>query len=88
MDYYQSLALLGGALLTVGGIPQVVRLYKLKSANDVSLSMFVLVIMGQMSFIVYGLHINDIAVMLTNFFTGILSLTIILLILKYRHGKS
>lgn len=89
MDSYKLLATFGGALLIIGGLPQIFRLYKLKKAHGVSISMFSLVFVGQLSWIIYGLHLKDSSIIIfTNLFTAAVSFTIIFLILKYRDAEN
>ena len=67
-------------------IPQIVKSLKTKKVNDVSVSLFILSLLGYMSAIIYTL--SDIGfnlILITNYIFGaICSLTMIIIFLCYR----
>lgn len=72
-----------GAITTLTFLPQVVKTYRERSAKDVSLMMFVIAAVNEVMWIVYGALKKDMVIMLTNAVVLALSLTMILLKLKY-----
>ncbi len=88
MDPYQILAYIGGFLVIISALPQVYKIVKHKSAKDVSLPMFILLVMANILWFIYGVHLNDLALIFTNLFAGTISLTNVILIFRYTHGKN
>lgn len=66
MDWQEILGFIGGALITVGLIPQVWRLYKLKSAREISLTFTLLFLIGGACWLSYGVVLSLPSVILWN----------------------
>jgi MtN3 and saliva related transmembrane protein len=58
MAWQEILGFIGGALITVGLIPQVWRLYKLKSAREISLTFTWLFLLGGVCWLSYGVVLS------------------------------
>lgn len=84
MDTFQIFAIIGGVMVIISSIPQVFKILKTKKVGDLSLVMFFLLLCAQIIWVFYGLHIKDIPIILTNFFSMLVVITNIGLILKYR----
>ena len=69
---------------TVAFVPQVVRTWKSRSTEDISLGMFGFYSTGIFAWLVYGLMIGDIPLIASNGVTFVLSL--IMLGFKLRYG--
>jgi MtN3 and saliva related transmembrane protein len=70
-----------GALLTaINFLPQVIKAYKTKNADDISILTLILIILAQTIWIIYAWKLDLIPVLISN--ASLLLLTIILLILK------
>jgi MtN3 and saliva related transmembrane protein len=70
-----------GALLTaINFLPQVIKAYKTKNADDISILTLILIIAAQSIWIIYAWKLDLIPVLISN--ASLLLLTIILLILK------
>ncbi len=72
-----------GALTTVAFLPQVIKVYRRKSASDISWIMMLLFITGVVLWIVYGLLIQKSPIVIANIVTFSLSMAIIILKLYY-----
>ena len=83
--YSEILGLLGGALTTFGYIPQLVRILKLKSAREISLSFTLLLFLGATCWFIYGVLLGLTPVILWNL-AGIILLCM-LLYGKLKYGK-
>ncbi len=83
LNYLDILGFLAGLLTTVAFIPQLVRTWNTKSAEDVSLGMFILFILGVMLWCIYGFEIHSIPVVVANVITTILAGCILTLKLIY-----
>ena len=79
------LGFLAGSLTTVAFLPQVIKTWKSKSAEDVSLVMFIFFILGVSLWCVYGWEIHSIPVILANIITFILAASILVLKLIFEN---
>lgn len=85
MDGKEILGLVGGALTTGAFIPQVWRLFKLKSAREISLPFNSLLWLGIACWLFYGIALGLAPVILWN----ALSLVLVsaMLYAKWRYGR-
>jgi MtN3 and saliva related transmembrane protein len=70
------------ACTTLAFVPQVVRLWRTRSAKDISLGMFVVMTAGIAMWLVYGLLIHDMPVIVANGVTLVLSSAILTMKLR------
>ena len=68
---------------TVSFVPQLLRVWKLRSARDISLSMFLIFCAGSFLWLVYGACSRSWPVAIANFLTFLLALAILLLKLRF-----
>ena len=68
---------------TVAFVPQLVRVVKLRSARDISLGMFLVFSVGVLLWLIYGIAIGSKPVMASNGATLVLSVSILVLKLRY-----
>ncbi|MHB1332969.1 MAG: SemiSWEET family sugar transporter [Sulfuriferula sp.] len=85
MFLHDWIGLLAGTLTTAAFIPQVIKIWRSKKADDISVSMFLIFTVGVALWMIYGIQIASLPVMLANAVTMILAL--IILILKYCYRK-
>lgn len=71
-------------LTTTAFVPQVVRAWRTRSTHDVSLAMFVMLNVGVLLWLVYGLLIQDIPLIAANLVTGLLAASILYLKIRYK----
>ena len=76
------IGLVAGALTTISFVPQVVRTWRTKRADDVSLSMLVLFLCGVTLWEIYGLSIGAMPVIIANAVTVPLAITMVVLKLR------
>ena len=69
---------------TIAFLPQAIKVYKTKSTKDISLYMFLIFTVGVISWLIYGLIINDWPIILANAVTLILSFFILIYKLKFK----
>lgn len=77
-----------GLLSCVTFIPQVVKTYRTKSTEDVSLWMFVLASLGTLLWLAYGFLISSFSILFTNFVVLGLSLIMLYFFYRYRPTKA
>jgi MtN3 and saliva related transmembrane protein len=84
MGLTDGLGLLAGGLTTASFVPQVLKIFKTKSAEDVSLIMFIAFCVGVGLWLTYGIIKQDWAILLTNGVTLLLGLAILVMKIKYK----
>ena len=70
---------LAGGLTTIAFIPQVIRTWKTRSAQDISLAMFLLFSCGVLLWLIYGILLQAMPIILANGITLALSTSILAL---------
>ena len=73
-------------LTTAAFLPQLIKTFKTKKADDVSLTTLIMFIIGVLSWIIYGYKISSTPILVANLITLILNLMI--LISKIYFSKS
>lgn len=79
----ELLGFMAGGLLTIGFIPQVWRLFRLKSAKEISLPFTLLFVLGVTLWLCYGVSFSLLPVTLWNAITLALGCAILYAKLKY-----
>lgn len=74
-----------GALTTFSFIPQIIRIFKTKSAHDISLIFNTMFLIGIALWLAYGIMIEETPIIIWNAIAAALSGT--LLYLKIRYGR-
>jgi len=85
MEALDILGLTAGSISGITFIPQVIKTWKTKSADDISLLMFTFATLSVVMWLVYGLIKKDIAIIYTNSLVLICSL--IMLYFKFRFSS-
>jgi MtN3 and saliva related transmembrane protein len=85
LQFGEIFGLIAGAITTGSFIPQVVKVYRLKSAHEISLSFTLLFISGDLLWLIYGIFINSFPIIIWNTIGAILALA--LLIGKLKFGR-
>ncbi len=83
MTFIDILGLLAGTFTTISFLPQVIKIWRSKSAKDISLAMFSIFSVGVLLWLIYGLFINSLPVILANAVTLVLASTILVFKFKY-----
>ncbi len=72
-----------GAITSLTFLPQVIKTWKLRSARDVSLLMFIIAAVNEVMWIVYGALLDNWVIILTNAIVLVMSLTMIFFKLRF-----
>lgn len=83
MNWTPIIGLVAGILTSSSMVPQVVKTIKEKKAEDVSLFMLVVLMLGVATWVVYGILRDDMPIIVTNSFSLLVNITMIVLRLKY-----
>ena len=83
MSTGEWLGFIAGVLTTSSFVPQVVRVFKLRSAHEISLFFNILFLIGIGVWLVYGIYLGLTPVVLWNSITIVLSMALLYAKLKY-----
>lgn len=85
---FDALQLLGGIILSIGYIPQIIKLIKTKSAKDFNLKTFMSVLIGIALMEVYAIDLfiggNGFMYLVTNTMSLAIQIVLVALICKYQ----
>lgn len=81
----ESIGLAAGALVTCALIPQLVRVFQLKSAREISLLFNVLFLLGIFLWLAYGIYLRLFPIILWNAIGALL--VALLLYAKLKYGR-
>lgn len=84
MDPVTILGLTAGGLTTASFLPQVVKTWKTKSAEDISSGMFLMFSTGVLLWLIYGFATAATPIIVANAVTLVLAVSI--LVLKFRYS--
>jgi len=84
IDVITTLGLVAGALTTIAYLPQLIKTWQSKSAEDLSWSMLVTLCIGIILWLVYGVIVWDIPLIAANVMTFTFASVILYLKIRYR----
>ncbi len=84
LDYVTTLGIFAGVLSTLAYLPQVIKTWKSKSAEDLSWSMLITLCCGITLWLIYGIIIHDFPIIIANIVTFSLAAIILALKLQYK----
>lgn len=87
MQFSEGLGLIAGAITTGSFIPQVVRVYKLRSAREISLFFTILFLIGDMLWLTYGIFLQSFPIILWNCLGSLFALVLLIGKLRYNKGS-
>jgi MtN3 and saliva related transmembrane protein len=79
------LGYVAGGITAVTFLPQVIKTYKKRSAEDVSLLMFVIAVSCEILWIIYAININNWVIILTN--ATLMVMALMMIYFKLRFNK-
>lgn len=81
--YIETIGIIAAILTTSGFVPQLYKTIKTKNVEGISLSMFLILFIGILFWLVYGFLIDSFAIKIANIFSGIIVFTLIVLRVLY-----
>ena len=84
MNWITVMGFIAGMCTTSAFLPQVVKIFRTRKTEDISLFMYIILTTGILLWVIYGSLIGDIPLVLANGITFIFASSI--LVLKLRHG--
>ena len=88
METTQLVGIAAGVLTAASMLPQLFKIIKEKKAEDVSLIMLLVLILGISLWMVYGFLRDDMPIIATNGFSLLVNITTVILRLKYSKSKT
>jgi MtN3 and saliva related transmembrane protein len=79
----EDIGFVAASLTTAAFVPQLIRVMKLRSAREISLGTFVMFSVGVFMWLMYGIYTGSRPVIASNVVTLVLSVSILILKLKY-----
>ncbi|MFC6649759.1 PQ-loop domain-containing transporter [Paenibacillus rhizoplanae] len=85
---FTAMQLVGGLILSVGWIPQIVQIIRTRSVADLSLKAYLLMLLGILLMEAYAVNLAaqgvGLAFLITNSLSLVVVTTVVLLIIRYR----
>lgn len=83
MNYFEIIGFLAAIITTVAFFPQVIKVYKTKDTKSISLTMYIILSIGLLCWLIYGVYLSSFPMILANTIT--LVFTIYILFKKIKH---
>ena len=83
-NFITTLGLIAGVLTTIAYLPQLIKTWQSKSAEDLSWSMLIVLCAGIILWLVYGAYVHDIPIIAANIVTFVFAGMILVLKIKYK----
>ena len=83
MSSSEILGLVGGFFTTFAVVPQIMRVYKLKSAREISILYNTMMLLGILIWLAYGIVLDLVPIIIWNIIGAVLVLLLLLSKLKY-----
>ena len=83
MNLTQIVGIVAGVLTAISMLPQLIKIIKERKAEDVSITMLLVLMAGLATWIAYGLLRKDMPIIFTNSFSLLVSITTAILRVKY-----
>ncbi|NTV23441.1 MAG: SemiSWEET transporter [Nanoarchaeota archaeon] len=84
MEFITLIGFAGASLTTFAPIPQLIKIIQMKETKDLSLPMYLMVSLGVLLWLVYGILTSDIVLIIANAVSIIFNMAIVVLKLKYK----
>jgi MtN3 and saliva related transmembrane protein len=83
--YSQYIGIIAGILTGVSLLPQLLKIIKEKKANSISFGMLAVLLAGLCAWILYGVLKKDYPIIVTNSFSLLTNIVILILATKYKN---
>lgn len=84
MDSKFVIGIIAGTLTSVSLLPQLIKILREKKVEDVSIWMFIMLLLGVGTWIGYGIMKKDWPIIITNSFSFVVNSLIVYLRIKYK----
>ncbi len=80
----EILGLVAGTITSITFVPQVIKIWQTKSAKDLSTAMLLLLMLGVVLWLIYGLVVMSASIIYTNSMVLLMSLVMLYFKLKFK----
>jgi MtN3 and saliva related transmembrane protein len=80
------IGILAGILILSGWVPQIAKGYRTKKLTDVSSYLMILIFVGALLWLIYGMALDDVYIMGVNLAAMFLTMTVLAMKLKYEQN--
>ena len=87
MHFAEYLGLIAGLLVTCSLIPQIIRVFRLRSAREISAVFTVLLLLGLVLWLVYGIILTLAPVIIWNAIGAVLAILLLYAKMRYGHNE-
>lgn len=87
MNWTQIVGLFAGICTASSLLPQLLKTIKEKKADDISKRMLIILMTGVVTWVVYGVLRNDLPIIVTNSFSLLLNIAMLVLRIKYSRSN-
>ncbi|HOV92440.1 MAG TPA: SemiSWEET transporter [Candidatus Kapabacteria bacterium] len=77
------IGLIGAILTTIGFLPQMIKVIRTKQTRDISLGMYIIMIIGAVFWLTYGIILSSIPIIFANSVSFVFVLIILIMKIKY-----
>jgi len=77
MNWVTTIGIVAAVLTTSAFVPQAFKIIRMRQTKDLSLTMYVMMFIGQLCWLAYGIYLKDFPLILANIIGGSLSGTIL-----------
>jgi len=84
MNWVILIGLAAAISTTISFVPQVIKIIRTRGIKDISFLMYVILTVGLLLWLIYGIILKDVPIILANAITFSLAITV--LIFKVKHG--
>jgi MtN3 and saliva related transmembrane protein len=85
--FAEYLGLIAGLLVTCSLIPQIIRVFRLRSAREISAVFTVLLLLGLVLWLVYGIMLTLAPVIIWNAIGAVLAILLLYAKMRYGHNE-
>ena len=84
LNYVQGVGIIAGIFTAASLMPQLIKTFKTKKAEQLSLGMLIILMCGLAVWIYYGILRKDVPIIATNAFSFLLNIILMILRAKYK----
>jgi MtN3 and saliva related transmembrane protein len=84
INFTNAVGILAGVFTSVSMLPQLIKTFKKKKSEEISILMIVILIIGIAGWIYYGILREDYPLLFTNAFSILVNITLLVLHFKYK----
>jgi MtN3 and saliva related transmembrane protein len=87
-EYALYIGIAAGVCTSISMLPQLVKIIKTKKADDISYGMVVVLLVGVAAWIWYGVLRSDYPIIVTNSFSLLVNMLVLVFSLRYKKNRS